>query len=370
MRAKIERETGVKFSSSDVLGYVTFFNQNWYVPVFPSTKLVCKMVPTHLPQDVLLGWYETKLSTITKSKEQGNQLEKGPSNEHKAIWDRCATLIANNSSQNITMESVEQEKVDIPMKEMIDLYLQLYLESSTQKEVLLSEVYQDYKERILKINQVPTTQASFIKQLRSHDRFKIVRQARGMVLTNYSILSTETTVMYMKLYNAYSLEHTLAVDNFKKEYPTSKIPHLREAFFLISISTSIPPSYYAMQFLLSDKKMESVVKKFEIYLDDLDDEKVRSETEILRHDDLNDYSKQILLARKEVLKNVNFVEFKFPFSSNVATLPITIDKKKATELCYGLSKSQRNGYTIQNSVWESQSENDPVRTFMNQYSYE
>jgi len=123
MRAKIETETTVIFSSSDVLGYVSFFNQNWYVPVFSSTKLVCKMVPTHLPQDVLLGWYETKLSNITKTKEQGNQLEKGPSIEHKAIWDRCATLIANNSSQNIMMESVEQEKVDIPMKEMIDMYL-------------------------------------------------------------------------------------------------------------------------------------------------------------------------------------------------------------------------------------------------------
>jgi hypothetical protein len=287
-------------ATTPILGYVEFFQQRWYVPLFTSTALPCKPVPTHLPS-ILMEWYESELEATRRA----NILCRSQQ-VYQAIWDRCAALISKESNQQIPPPAEEQD--DPSAKEVINEYLKLYLEPTKDKDLLLSDAYKDYKAKLEKIDLLPVSQASFIKQLRSHP-YKIVRQARGMVITNYSIAAPHS-VMYMRVEEAYRLKHVAILKQYKRKYPPhpNQPPHMQEAYFLLYAATDEEPTYQAMHLFLSERTVH-IVKAFEPYLSTLE-----ADHEEIMHDDLNDV--RIVEKRRDIIHRV-CVPFKFPFSKEI-----------------------------------------------------
>lgn len=315
------------FNLMDTLGYVTFFNQTWYLPMFNSTALVCKKVPTHLHDLSLLSWYE---ESITPSKSTSCNYE-----ELTTIWDRCASLITKETNQNIQMVPVvENEPVDIPTNELVDLYLSLFLEPACHQEVLLSEVYTNYREKITKIGVTPTTQASFIKQLRTHDQYLIARHARGMVIKNYRIITVGRYVNYINMKeNMFSYGHIKLLKQFEHQFAKefASTPNAREAFIILSITTKIVPTYHSIMFYLANQSTNKAIQMFKTYIECLE------EDDIIRHDDLNDHSHELFNKRSELITRMVDYALYYPFSTQ----------------------------TLRNII--DNSNND---TFLNQYSYE
>ena len=300
-----------------VLGYVTLFNQNWYVPLFESTTLVCKPVPTHLPSSALLRWYEESIQ----------ESELMPYD--KTIWDRCAALIASVSVDDMPMIVTDNVNMVDNVIEDIDSYLMLYLEPSKNKEVLLSEVYQDYKKHVPASE---ITQAAFIKQLRTHSRFTIVRYSSGMVIKNYMIMRSYHIVKYMSFNDIHSANHMAIVKQYSRKFPMVKLSYAREAFFLLSVSTTIEPTYSMIRFFIAEPKTENILKECNRYLTLLE------KYDDICHDDLNEMSEE----RKQLFQSASHMESFFPFSSFILT-PAMADKTTHQSL---------------------------DSTFMNQYSYE
>jgi len=321
------------FNNMDMLGYITFFNQTWYLPMFNSTAIICKKVPTHLQDLSLLSWYE---NAITPHNNTSCNYE-----ELITIWSRCASLITKETNQNMTCATVvECEPVDIPTKELVDLYLTLFLEPSTHHEVLLSEVYNNYREKMTKNGVTPTTQASFIKQLRTHDQFLITRHSRGMVIKNYKIMTDGRYIPYItKIENLFSRDHIILLRQFDHKFAKelASIPNAREAFTILSITTKIVPTYYSIMFYLSNSSTNRAIQTIKSYIESLE------EDDIIRHDDLNDHSRELFNKRSKLTSSLLDYPFYYPFSKQ------TLQNQSVVE-------------NVVNGI-----NND---TFMNQYSYE
>uniref|UniRef100_A0A6C0KUP4 Uncharacterized protein n=1 Tax=viral metagenome TaxID=1070528 RepID=A0A6C0KUP4_9ZZZZ len=357
-------EYGVKipfsFTTSDILAYVTFFGQTWYVPFFHSTELVCKPVPTHLPASALFSWYENELLNSSYSKKviKGDSVQTDRYVECKMIWDRCEALISKESNQAIKMEVnsssekeeissetsspdsippkedseaiLENEIVDINYNETINLYIQLYLEPSTQSELLLSEVYQNYKEKLNKYGVGITTQASFIKQLRSYDKFKITRHSRGMVITNYKIVTEPQFIQYMGFEDAFSTTHLKILSQFKSKFSSQckskdSIINFREAFFVLSTAMNIEPTYHSVLLYLHDPKTEAVINAYKPYIDALDEMNLPEVDPYNNHTLSNIFSK-----RSKIVSLISGITYYFPFSKEIIKINHTSANQKET----------------------------------------
>jgi len=255
--ASIETKQEGTLIESDKLGCVTFFNKKWYLPSFNASVMSCKDIISHLPSSSLLEWYTTHLTDTNHPTHS----------TYKILWDRLERLSVKESNQDViessinTIESIPAISFDTI--EVIDTYLQIYLEPATKSELLLSDIYEDYISRGECMPHVK--KAIFIRQLRTHTRFHIVRQARGMVVINFTRVKP-SKIYYMTPGSMYSQYHKDLVERYKqKNYPNS--PYSLEAFFLLAHVTSIENiKNVLIQYFAADKLTEPLLKKCSEYL--------------------------------------------------------------------------------------------------------
>lgn len=255
--ASIETKQESTFIESYKLGCVTFFNKKWYLPSFNTSVMSCKDIMTHLPSSSLLEWYTTQLTT-TKQPTYST---------YNILWDRLERLSVKEYNQDViepcsnTIESITAISFDTI--EVIDTYLQVYLEPATKSELLLSDIYEDYVSRGECMPHVK--KGVFIRQLRTHTRFTIVRQARGMVVTNFARVNP-SKIYYMRTADMYSQSHKELVETYKqKNYPN--VPYSLEAFFLLANVTKMENINNVMiQYFIADKLTESLLKECSEYL--------------------------------------------------------------------------------------------------------
>lgn len=314
------------FSNPPVLGYVRLFNKLWYVPLFEGQHLVCKPVSNHLT--LLMKWYE-------ESCQSGLDRE--------VIHKRLNKLIEQKDKP---VESVEQnepmEEVEINSREAIDAYLDLYLHPRKYEKVLLSTVYHDF----IKKSKVNISQAAFIKQLRTSSRFTISRQANGMMILDYGIIDqieqfSRRQIMYMSFEDSYSTNHSNILSEFNSSatlcHDCRSIPFGREAYFLLRCVNQLSVSVAHIKYFVDDKHTEGLLESCRGYLNSLQSK----EMDHIRHDDLNDTPKNIVMEQFDKFKSLrSFHYYPFTFSA----LKASILKKTSSE-CYDAA-------------------------FLNQYSYE
>jgi hypothetical protein len=255
--ASIETKQESTFIESDKLGCVTFFNKKWYLPSFNTSVMSCKDIMSHIPSSSLLEWYTTHLTPTNHPTYS----------TYKILCDRLERLTVKESNQDViepcsnAIESITAISFDTV--EVIDTYLQIYLEPVTKSELLLSDIYEDYMSRGECMPHVK--KAIFIRQLRTHTRFTIVRQARGMVVTNFTRVNP-CKIYYMKTADMFSQYHKDLVETYKqKNYPN--VPYSLEAFFLLSNVTKTENiNNILIQYFVADKLTEPLLKECSEYL--------------------------------------------------------------------------------------------------------
>lgn len=255
--ASIETKQSDTLVQSDNLGCVSFFNKKWYLQSFNASVMTCKDIMSHLPSSNLLEWYTAHLTTT-----------KNPTpSTYKELWDRIERVSIKESNQDViepcrnAIESISA--ISFGTIEVIDTYLQVYLEPATKSELLLSDIYEDYMSRGECMPHVK--KAVFIRQLRTHTRFTIVRQARGMVVTNFTRV-TPCKIYYMRTTDMYSQYHKELLETYKqKNYPN--VPYSLEAFFLLANITKMENiNSVLIQYFVADKLTEPLLKECSEYL--------------------------------------------------------------------------------------------------------
>lgn len=252
--AATDIEECTTFVDSNKLGYVTFFDKKWYLPCFNTSMMSCKEIISYIASTSLLEWYTAKLVTVEQP-------------DYKTLCERLDRLSTREVKQPSTETSSSMESESTyDTTEIIDTYLQIYLEPATKCELLLSDIYENYMSRAECMPHVK--KVVFIRQLRTHSRFTITRHARGMVVMNYAI-AKPSKIYYMKSGDMYRDSHVCIMDKYEqvyqpKNYPT--FPYERASFFLLSLVSNIEVSNVLMRYFVADPSTDKLLECCTEYL--------------------------------------------------------------------------------------------------------
>jgi hypothetical protein len=158
---------------------VTIFGKTWYIPLknaISDTRYI-KSIPITVTNDpgVLLNWWNQAIHS------------------KKISYDTISKRIELVTGQCLKEDLKEDIRIEM-RKAIVVSYMNMYMKPSCNKEsILLSEVYQDFLTHMTDCRYTGSiSQATFIKELREQTehlktKINIVRHARGMVITNYTI---------------------------------------------------------------------------------------------------------------------------------------------------------------------------------------
>ena len=304
----------IEIPINTVLGYTTFLNQQWYFPWFNGKALTCNKLTTSLtPPSMLLEWYERQMAKKNVP--------------YKELWERCAALIKKDIPVvEVVVEPIEQIEPQKEVKEVgnsienIDLYLQLFLEPTEKSELLLSKLYNDYKKKMEECNFPIVTQNAFIKQIRTHSEFTIVRHASGMVITNYGFVTPREIYYFSAKYDIcrdrYDKNDIKIMEEIKLideafQQSSQELYH-REAYFLLRMTTKIQPTYPVITWFISNAVTHPLLEACKLYLDPYEKIKIRKK-HLLPNETAYAFFIMDALNRENTF---NHQQFFYPFSSD------------------------------------------------------
>jgi hypothetical protein len=241
-----ETISGSLKNKDDQLIEVTFGNKTTFMKFYEFNQLPYKPIKSRLDNITLMTWfntlvkkseYQTACLTITKLVDFNNKENTNPQQDDDAIYEADGT-------DDITVLT-EAESSKISHNDWIILFCNLYLEEDKSSDILLSDIYQMYVTASSWTNTATVSMATFIKRLRTLNKFTIKRRAKGMMVIGYTCLVGQQSEMFQQvrkgqLYKRQLLHYksiigiNTIINKYRLEIQNIGHKYTREVFILLS----------------------------------------------------------------------------------------------------------------------------------------
>jgi hypothetical protein len=303
------------------------FNEHKYpMPYYKFNQMYFSTVKSRVGDNILSNWFS---AIIAK-----NEYLTAFNTIHKLIdyneKEEDATTVIEEEEKDDATVMTEQEPAKISHDEWIKLFCDLYLDDSSKgSDLLLSDIYQMYLTASGWTQTNTVTMATFIKRLRSMNKFTIKRRAKGMMVIGVSCLVNQQSELFLKVKSGQSYNRQLShyksdveinsiLTKYNDEIEKIGLKYTRETFILLNDS-NINLDYQTVAQFVSIPQISTQLKLYSEYIDSV--LKDITETEI--------NSKRVRKFNTEIQKPLE--EFRELCTRCVLYFPFVNTKNSATK---------------------------------------
>lgn len=260
--------------NSNSIILVHFNGHKYPMPHYKFNQMYFSTVKSRVGDNILSNWFN---AIIAK-----NEYLTAFNTIHKLIdyneKEEDATTVTEEEEKDDATVITEQEPAKISHDEWIKLFCELYLDDSSKgSDLLLSDIYQMYLTASGWTQTNTVTMATFIKRLRSMNKFTIKRRAKGMMVIGVSCLVNQQSELFLKVKSGQSYDRQLShyksdveinsiLTKYNDEIEKIGLKYTREAFILLNDS-NITLDYQTVAQFVSIPQISIQLKPYSEYIE-------------------------------------------------------------------------------------------------------